>query len=140
MALNEKALRALKPREKPFKVSDERSLYLLVSPSGARCWRLKYRIAGIEKVRALGTYPDVPLKAARERCNKARKLIAAGVDPWVKRKAEKIVRADSFSAIAKEWLDLQCKKFSPATLTKAEWTFDGLLNPYAMPSGLKSIS
>jgi hypothetical protein len=55
MALNEKALRALKPREKPYKVSDERSLYLLVSPTGALCWGLKYRIAGAEKVLALGT-------------------------------------------------------------------------------------
>jgi hypothetical protein len=53
----------------------------------------------------------VPLKAARERRDEARKLIAAGVDPGVKRKAEKIARADSFSAVAKEWLDLQRKKF-----------------------------
>lgn len=140
MALTEKALRALKPQEKPFKVSDERSLYLLVTPSGARCWRLKYRIAGTEKVLALGTYPDVPLKVARERRDEARKLIAAGVDPGVKRKAEKIARADTFSAIAKEWLDLQRKKFSLATLVKAEWTFDELLNPYIGSRPIREIT
>jgi integrase len=71
VALNEKALRALKPREKPFKVSDERSFYLLVSPTGALCWRLKYRFTGTEKVLALGTYSDVPLKdsSAQARCS-----------------------------------------------------------------------
>src|SRR5262245_44567049 len=122
MALNEKTLRTLKPQDKPFKVSDERSLYLLVSPTGARCWRLKYRVAGREKVLALGTYPDVPLKAARERRDEARKLLAAGVDPSVKRMAEKVAKADTFGAIAKEWLDLHRKKFSAATLKKAEWT------------------
>lgn len=140
MALNEKALRALKPREKPFKVSDERSLYLLVSPSGTLCWRLKYRIAGTEKVLALGTYPDVSLKEARDRRDEARKLVAAGGDPAVKRKAEKIARADTFSAIAKEWLDLQRKKFSPATITKAEWTFDELLNPYIGSRPIREIT
>jgi hypothetical protein len=126
LVLNDKALRALKPREKAFKVGDERSLYLLVSPSGAFCWRLKYRIAGTEKVLALGTYPDVSLKEARDRRDQARKLIAADMDPAVKRKAEKIARADTFAAIAKEWLNLQRKKFSAATLVKAEWTFNEL--------------
>lgn len=111
-----------------------------VSPTGALCWRLKYRIAGSEKVLALGTYPDVPLKAARELRDEARKLIAAGVDPGVKRKAEKIARADSFSAVAKEWLDLQRKKFSAATLTKAEWTFDELLNPYIGARPIREIT
>jgi integrase len=67
-------------------------------------------------------------------------MIAAGVDPGVKRKAEKIARADSFSAIAKEWLDLQRKKFSPATLTKAEWTFDELRNPYIGSRRIRDIT
>ncbi len=96
MALNETTLRTLKAQDKPFKVSDERSLYLLESPSGARCWRLKYRIVGSEKVLALGTYPDVPLKAAREQRDEARRLLAAGVDPGVKRKAEKVTKVDTF--------------------------------------------
>lgn len=100
----------------------------------------QYRIAGTEKVLALGTYPDVPLKVARERRDEARKLIAAGVDPGVKRKAEKIARADTFSAIAKEWLDLQRKKFSPATLVKAEWTFDEPLNPYIGSRPIREIT
>ncbi len=55
--LTEVTLRALKPREKPYKVYDERGLYLQVFPTGGRLWRLKYRVAGREKLLALGSYP-----------------------------------------------------------------------------------
>ena len=60
--LNESTVRAAKPRDKAYKLSDEKALYLLVSPTGAKCWRVKYYIGGKERVLALGQYPDVPLK------------------------------------------------------------------------------
>ena len=81
MALTDRAIRSTKPRSKPYKRFDERGLYLLVNPNGARYWRLKYRYDGKERVLALGVYADVSLKMARERRDNARRLVADGIDP-----------------------------------------------------------
>ena len=62
MPLTDVAIRAAKPREKPYRLSDSGGLYLEVSPSGSKLWRWKYRFGGKEKRLALGVYPDVPLK------------------------------------------------------------------------------
>ena len=67
MHLSDVAIRNAKPKEKPIKLFDGDGLYLLVSPGGSRLWRLKYRIAGREKLISLGSYPEVSLKAARAR-------------------------------------------------------------------------
>lgn len=107
MPLSDTAIRAIKPREKAYKVADEKGLFILVNPGGSRLWRLKYRIAGKEKVMALGAYPDVGLKDAREKRDDARKLIAAGIDPAQKKKsdeAEARLRAtNTFELVAREW-------------------------------------
>ena len=107
MALSNTAIRNAKAGEKARKMFDGRGLYLEVAPSGGKWWRLKYRFDNKEKRLSLGTYPDVPLKAARERCDEARRLLANGVDPSEYRKAEKTARAErsknSFEAIAREW-------------------------------------
>jgi hypothetical protein len=60
--LNDTAIRNLKPGEKACKLFDGGGLYLLVKPSGARLWRMKYRVEGREKLISFGQYPDVPLK------------------------------------------------------------------------------
>jgi hypothetical protein len=78
---------------------------VFVSPTGSKSWRFKYRIHGREKLLALGLYPDVGLGLARERRDDARKLVAKGVDPSAKRKAEKAAQSDTFEAVAREYLD-----------------------------------
>jgi Arm DNA-binding domain len=107
MPLTDIAVRKIKPSGKTCKFSDERGLYLEVSPTGSKWWRLKYRFEGKEKRLALGVYPDVGLKDARERREAARKLLAGGVDPGEHRKAQKQTRIDdvsnSFEIIAREW-------------------------------------
>lgn len=107
MALTDTAIRKAKPREdgKARKLFDGGGLFLLVKPNGARYWRLKYRFHGKEKLLALGVYPDVSLKSARDKRDDARKQIAAGIDPSEARKAEKAARSseNSFEAIAREW-------------------------------------
>ena len=65
MSLSELAIRAAKPQAKPYKVYDEKGLFLLVRPNGARLWRFKYSHGGVEKLLALGSYPEIPLKRAR---------------------------------------------------------------------------
>jgi integrase len=102
--LTDKALKALRPRGKPYKRADEKGLYVLVRPDGALWWRFKYRWQRREKLLSLGIYPDTSLKLARDKRDDARSQLAGGVDPSVARRAEKRVEADSFEAVAREWL------------------------------------
>ena len=106
MPLTETAIKAAKGESKPRKLADERGLYLLVNPNGSKLWRLKYRLAGKEKLLALGAYPDVSLRQARDRRDDARRLVAEGIDPSTKRREEKARAsgADTFGAIAEAWL------------------------------------
>jgi integrase len=107
MPLTATLIRNTKPREKTFKLYDERGMYLEISPKGGKWWRLKYRFSGKEKRLSLGVYPDVSLKIARERRDEARKLIADGIDPSENRKIMKAgkvaVAGNSFEIIAREW-------------------------------------
>jgi integrase len=90
---------------------------MLVTPQGGRLWRLRYWLGGREKLLTLGAYPDVPLKRAREKREEARKLIADGIDPNVQRKALREASADTFEAVAIEWLALQSKVLAPETMS-----------------------
>ena len=74
MALTDAAIRNAKPREKPYKVADSKGLYLQINPAGSKLWRLKYRINGVERKLALGSYPEISLAEARE----ARDAVAVG--------------------------------------------------------------
>jgi integrase len=107
MPLTDTAIRNAKPGDKPSKLFDERGLFLLVTPTGGKWWRLKYRFDGKEKLLSLGTYPDVGLKVARERRDDARKLLADGIDPGENRKATKAAKqeraANSLEVVAREW-------------------------------------
>jgi integrase len=102
--LTDTALKALKPRGKPYKQSDSGGLYVLVTREGSRLWRFKYRYGGREKLLAIGAYPDTSLKLAREKRDAARTALAAGVDPSAQKQAEKGQLADTFEGIAEEWL------------------------------------
>jgi integrase len=126
--LTETKLKAAKPRQKPYKLFDERGLFVIVNPDGSRWWRFRYALNGKEKGISLGVYPDITLKRARDKRDDARKLVADGIDPSAKRQAEKVAAADTFEAIAREWLDKQ--PFAEATLEKAKWTFEELLFPH----------
>jgi integrase len=110
--LTETAIKAAKPREKPYKLYDDRGLYMLLSPAGGRWWRLKYRIEGKEKLLSLGVYPDVSLKQARDRRDAARKHVADHIDPGAKRRAEKAAAVDSFEAVAREWFEKFSKNWA----------------------------
>jgi integrase len=104
-----KGLQALaKETGKPQKLPDGAGLYLLFTPAGSRSWNGKYRIAGKEKRATYGLYPETTLAQARKRHQDARKLLAEGVDPAEKKKADKraakLAAANSFEAAARTWL------------------------------------
>ncbi|MEI2771855.1 MAG: Arm DNA-binding domain-containing protein [Candidatus Competibacter sp.] len=93
MPLNDSAIKAAKPADKPKKLFDERGLFLLLNPNGAKLWRVKYRFGrqGSELL-GLGRYPEITLKQAREHRDEIRKPgRATGIDP--ERRAQKPAKA-----------------------------------------------
>ncbi|QTL40656.1 tyrosine-type recombinase/integrase [Xenorhabdus budapestensis] len=107
MKLTARQVDTAKPKEKPYKLADGGGLYLLINPNGSRYWRLKYRIAGKEKLLALGVYPEISLAEARTKRNDARRTLSGGNDPIEEKKAEKAAKVfavnNSFESIAIEW-------------------------------------
>jgi integrase len=117
MPLTNTEIKNIKPKPKPFKLSDAGGLFLLVQPTGSKWWRYKYRFAGKEKLLALGSYPDVSLADARERHAQARKVLAAGNDPAaVKKEAKRLViqkHENTFEVVAREWHQNRLNKWTP---------------------------
>jgi integrase len=113
--LTDSAIRNAKPQAKAFKLFDERGLFLLVSPTGGKLWRFKYRFGGTEKLLSLGKYPDVSLAKARERRDAARRQVADGVDPSLQRRETKLAAGDTFETIARDWLEKYRSKWTPLT-------------------------
>ena len=139
-ALSEAKIRASRPKERAYKVFDERGLFMLVTPTGGRLWRFRYRLGGVEKLLTLGAYPDVPLKRAREKREDARKLVADGVDPCAKRQAERATQVETFEAIAKEWLELQSRSLAAETMEILGTRLKSFLNPYVGSRPIASIT
>lgn len=115
-------LDSAKAKDKPYKLSDGQGLYIEVMPSGAKYWRLKYRIAGKEKRLAFGVYPDVRPSEARDKAKEARDLIRAGTDPGEAKKAIKrqtiIANACTFEIVAQEWMEGRKANVEPAQCVK----------------------
>jgi integrase len=113
MSLSDTSIRNAKPSEKPIKLADGGGLYLLLNTSGAKWWRLDYRFSGKRKTLSMGVYPEVGLRAARDKRDEARRLLAEGIDPGENRKIQKAARYErsenSFEVVAREWF----AKFSP---------------------------
>ena len=107
MPLNDIKCKTLKPKDKSYKVTDEKGLYLEVMPSGSKYWRLKYYFAEKENRLAIGVYPAVSLRDARDKREIAKKQIAEGIDPSHQKKLDKLQKyissENTFEAIAREW-------------------------------------
>ncbi len=133
MPLSDTAIRGAKPREKDWKLADEKGLYLLITPNGAKLWRFKFRHLGREKKLSLGAYPVIGLKEARRLSEDARRKVAEGVDPAQEKQetkaAAKIGADNRFEVIAEEFIDKrQQEGLADTTLVKARW-FLALLKP-----------
>jgi len=109
LALTDTEIRRSKPAERPYKLSDDGGLHLLITQAGGKLWRWKYRFDGAEKLMALGRYPEVALADARERRDAARKRLANGIDPMAERMADKtaakVATEHTFEKIAELWLE-----------------------------------
>lgn len=109
MALNHTQLRALKPRDKAYKVTDRDGLYIEVMPSGATSWRFQYRLHGKREKLTIGPYPEIGLADARKMRDAAAALVALGKSPAKEKQAAKTAakveaaRAENFKDLAERW-------------------------------------
>jgi integrase len=115
--LNDVKARHAKPRDKDYKLADSGGLYLFVTRTGFKSWRMKYRFAGKEKRLTFGAYPEVPLAEARERRDSARRLLRDHRDPKVemlrRRAAAYADHEATFEAIARKWHATQEARWTP---------------------------
>ncbi len=106
--LSDVTIRNARPKEKAFKLSDEKGLYLLIQPTGGKLWRFDYRFFGKRKTLALGSYPEISLAMARDGRDEARRHVASDIDPSEIRRAVREARQgaanNSFEVIAREWI------------------------------------
>jgi len=144
MSLKAAQIPAFKPTDTPYRKFDGKGLYLEVRPNGSKLWYFKYRFLGSEKRLSVGTFPEVSLAQARQRCDDARRLIDAGEDPLHKRKMEKIrarISADnSFQSVAEDFIDVRfvASGKAEATIEKARW-FLSHLTPSIGPRPIDAV-
>jgi integrase len=109
MKLSDIACKTAKPKDKPYKLSDGHGMFLEIRPNGRRYWRLKYRFGGKEKLLALGVYPLVALKEARERRDDARRLLDQDIDPGMAKKERRLKAYEeaenTFEKLTRDWHD-----------------------------------
>ncbi len=126
MALSVKQIDAARVGDKDYKLYDEKGLYLLVAKAGSKRWYMKYRHLGPEKKLSFGAYPEVSLKVARAKRDEARALLVDGKDPQREKQASKLAAqmeaASTFSAVAKEYIDMrEAEGLAITTVEKTRW-------------------
>src|SRR5215208_1960133 len=134
MPLTDTRIRNAKPIEKPYKMADGGGLYIEIKPTGSKLWRLRYRLAGKENVFAIGDYRTIGLAEARTARDQAKKLIKEGVHPSHQRKLERIRQAhehaNTFAAVAKEWLNRNAKHWTARTAQQRKRGLEQDVFPY----------
>ena len=125
-ALTHKAIQELQPGDKR-RYFDGEGLYVEVVSSEQKYFRPKYRFGGKEKTLALGKFPKISLKQARQARDEAKKLLSQRVDPIAYRAATKTstgAQPNTFENIAREWLTLKetrwAKSYAPKVVRRLE--------------------
>ncbi len=136
MPLSHFDIQNAKSEAKSYKLADGGGLFLLVQPNGSKLWRLKYRHLGTERALSFGPYPAVSLAEARTKRDEAKKLIADGVDPSVRKKLARIAAEtaarNTFGLVASEFLlNLDANGAARSTMAKNKWLLEDLAAPLA---------
>ena len=87
--LKDAQIKAAKAVERPYKLFDGGGLFLFVSPTGAKTWRIAYRLNGKPQTKSFGPYPAVSLADAREKRDSLKATLREGGDPMAERKARR---------------------------------------------------
>lgn len=141
--LNDAHARNAKPKEQPYKLTDGHGLFLLVMPNGTKAWRYRYELGGKENLFAIGNYPDLSLRQAREHREQARALVKRGIHPSHQRRADRltgsIAAANTFEAVAREWIDQQRNGWTPYYLKQVETMLSGDVFPHLGKLPIKEV-
>lgn len=144
MPLTDTRIRSLKPSDRPYRKTDGGGLVIEVQPSGARLWRYRYRIGGRENMYAIGAYPEISLKQARDERDRARKLVRKGIHPAHERKAEKLRRlhenANTFRAVAEEWLEANKSHWASKTYKQRKNLLERDVYPHVGALPMKQVT
>ena len=130
--LTDLQIRQAKQKENQYKLNDGNGLYLLVHPNGSKYWRMKYRFDNKEKTLSFGVWPEVSLKAAREKLSESRTKIQAGFNPIELKREKKLIRLQSkkaqsiietkkintFDKVAHEWMSKQGPRWTEEHQTR----------------------
>lgn len=139
--LTDTFLRSLKPADRPKKYADGGGLFIYVSTTGSKLWRMAYRFNMKSKLLSFGEYPIVSLKEAREQRDAAKKLLAQDIDPSQHKKELRAARiaeeANSFKSVALEWYETQTSHNTPAHRRRVIYNLEKYLFPAL---GRKAIS
>lgn len=150
------SIRAAKPQSinpdapnvkpKSYKLPKERGLYLIVYPNGRKGWRHAITVNGKETTLSYGNYPAVSLADARDKADETRRMLARGINPVAHRQAVKEARADTFEAIAREWLQAGCppnkngKPVDPGTIAQLTRRLEKYVFPRHGKTPIKEIT
>ncbi|WP_444919986.1 tyrosine-type recombinase/integrase [Microbulbifer sp. CnH-101-G] len=144
MPLSDTKVRALKPREKKYIESDEKGLAIEVTPTGAKRWVFRFRLHGKRPEMAIGLYPDVSLKRARELRDEARQHVAEGIDPRdikrVRKESALEANRNSFAAVSDEWFAAKMAHLSSSSKDRATLALERDLKPYLGKRPISEIS
>lgn len=132
MALSQLAINKANPKDKPYKLADGNGLHLQIGTSGSKLWRMRFRFGGKANMMSLGPFPAVSIKDAREKRDEIKKQIAAGINPSLRKKLDRISASspNTFGAIADEYIaNLQANDAAPVTVSKNRWFLKDLAAP-----------
>ena len=112
--LTTRAVETIKPGQKRREIPDRHmpGLYLVVQPSGAKGWAVRYRYAGTPRKHTLGAYPAIDLKTARNLASKALRAVAEGRDPGREKIRERASKPDTVETVARQFIDRHCKRLN----------------------------
>lgn len=131
--LSDTHIRAIKPQAKDIKLFDGDGLHLLITSTGGKLWRFKYRFGGMEKLLSLGKYPQISLADARQKREEARTLIAKGVDPGAVKQAQKEAQThetETVEVVAREWMAKQSVAWVPTHTNTVKARLEAYIFPH----------
>ncbi len=136
-----------KPKEKDYKLFDGGGLFLLVATTGGKRWRLKFRLNNKENIIALGTYPSISLKDAREIRDNYKSMIAKGINPIEEKKSklkkiklEEKKKENTFFKVSQEWHKNYKTEVSENYHIKLDRALENYLYPYIKNKPIEKIS
>jgi len=111
MTLADVRIRTAKPQDKPYKLFDSGGLFVLVTPTGSKLWRLKYHFLRKERLFSIGSYPEIGASEARQVRDAVKKLVAQGIDPVQHRRRTRLQKMEAsentLEAIARRWFEIK---------------------------------